>query len=354
MKKALSTCRFLVPCLGIVAAAMIFASVGCQQETKPTLYVYNWSDYIDPELVAEFEKLHGCVVKIDNFATNEDMFSKLQTGNDAYDIIIPTTYMIDELKRADMVQKIDISKIPNAKYVDPIVTKKLRDEKMEFSVPYLLGFTGIGYNAEQVGEEPASWTIFADEKFKGRMAMLEDMREVIAAGLIALGHNPNSRDESELAEARDLILKWRANLAKFGVDDIKDSLKDGQFYVVQQYSGDILQITVEDPNIRFTVPKEGAMFAADHFVIPKNSQNPDLAHKFIDFFCDPANCTRNMEYTQFLAPVPEAVKGISDELRNLPGFLLSAEDLENASVLEDMGDDLPKYSKIWDEIKSAK
>ncbi len=352
MKNTLSPCRFLVSCFGMVLA---FISVGCKPDSRPVLHIYNWSDYVDMELVKEFEKKYDCKVSVDNFGSNEEMYAKIKASNEPFDLIVPSTYMVEMMAREGMIQKLDPEKIPNAmKYTDPVVTKKLRDEKMEYSVPYLLGFTGIGYNVQKVGEEPTSWTIFGDEKFKGRMAMLDDMRETIGVGLLCLGYSANTRDAAQLAEARDLLIKWRPNLSKFGVDDIKSGLESGEYYVVHQYSGDILQYTLKDRNIRFAMPKEGALFAADHFVIPKNAQNADLAHKFIDFLCDPANSARNMEDTQFLAPIPEAVKLLSEELRETPGFIVSHETLENAQVIEDVGDDLQKYSEVWDEIKSAK
>ncbi|MDO4550155.1 MAG: spermidine/putrescine ABC transporter substrate-binding protein [Planctomycetia bacterium] len=354
MKKLLS---FAYRFTGFMAVFAVLLSVtlftGCN-EKQATLSIYNWEDYIDPELVTEFEKKHNCRVVIDTFDSNESMLAKIQASDVGYDIIVPSTYTVDIMLRGDMLQKLDPQKLPNTmKYIDRVISKKLKDENMQYSVPYLLSFSGIGYNAEKLGEAPKSWKIFTDERFKGRMTMLNDARETIGVGLLMLGYSVNTRDEKELEAARDLIISWKPNLAKFGVDDAKQELKNGEHYVVHGYSGDIMQFTLEDPNIQFTTPEEGVIFSADHLVIPKNAKNPELAHAFIDFLSDPEVSARNMEYTQFRAPNLEGIAKVSEELRNRSGFAVATEAFEKFPTIEDVGEDIQKYQKVWDEIIAA-
>ena len=348
---SLSFLRFLL----VVCAVALLTSTGCRESAKPVLYFYTWADYIDPALVKDFERKHDCRVVFDYFESNEAMLAKFQSGKVGYDVILPSTYMIETMKKEGFLRQLDAKKIPNAiKYIDPVIARKLKDEKMTTSVPYLLSFSGVGYNVEKVGEAPTSWAIFGDDRFKGRMTMLDDIRETLGAALVHLGYSVNTTDQKELDEARDLVISWKKNLAKFGVDDAKQGLKSGEFYVVHAYSGDIMQMSEEDENIQFTTLEDGVLFAADHFVISKRAQNPDLAHAFINFMCDPKNSAKNMEYTQFMAPNPEALKKVSKELLENPGFAFTTEVIEKAEMIEDLGKDQTMYSKAWDEIKSAR
>ena len=339
----------------ILAALVLLASAGC--DNRPTLSFYTWADYIDPDLVTEFEAKYKCKVEFDYYNSNEAMYAKLRSGKVAYDVVLPTTYTVDIMTQKNMLQKMDVSKMPNAvKYIAKDITKKLNDENMEFSVPYMLTFPGVGYNVKHVGEAPKSWDIFADERFKGRMTMLDDKRQVLAAGLMHLGYSINTRDEEELAKARDLVISWKKNLAKFGVDDTKQSLKNGEFYIVHAYSGDIMQMTLDDSNIQFAMPGDHVILLVDHFVIPKNAKNVELAHAFIDFLCEPSNAARNMEFTQYLAPNREALKLLPAELRDKEVFQMSGDILDKAEMPEYMESvsDQDKYTKAWDDIRAAK
>lgn len=338
--------------LGSVLGALAFLT-GCGGDAKKELNFYTWADYIDEELVKEFEAANNCIVRISYFDSNEVALAKLRTSNVPYDVILPTSYTVGIMRRENLIQPLNPEWIPNAKAsIDPKVAAATGDPDLKFSVPYYQGFTGIGYNAEKLGVVPDSWTVYANPQFARRLALLDDMRETIGAALMTLGFDPNTTDDAQLQAAKELLLKWKANIAKFGVDDVKQDLRSGAMFAIHGYGGDILQITLEDPNIRFALPKEGVLLSYDHFVVSAKSKEPELAHQFIDFMCRPENALRNIEATQYIVPVPAAIEQIPEELKTLPGFVVTEEEIQAAKQIRDLGKDNEKYTKIWNEVRA--
>ena len=228
MKKYINTLA-----IAFAVLAGVFIS-GCGP-SKPVLNVYMWSDYIDMDLVKEFEKENNCRVVIDIFDSNEFMYSKLKAGGTGYDVILPTSYMAKVMFDQNMLSKLDLSKIPNSKYINKKVLSDLAiDKKMEYSIPYMLGYTCVAYNKEKVGDLPASWDVFSNEKFAGKMTMLNDHREAIGAALFYLGKSMNSVNEQDLAKAKEILLKWKKNLAKFDNELYKVGIQSGEFLIVQR------------------------------------------------------------------------------------------------------------------------
>ena len=337
--------------LAALATAVSALLWGCGP-SKPVLNLYTWSDYIDENLVKEFEKQYNCKVVIDTFDSNEFMYAKLKAGGSGYDVIVPTSYMSKIMNDQKMLLNLDHSKLPNSKYIDKRYLDNLAiDKKMEYCIPYMLGYTCIAYNKEKLGDIPQTWEVFSNEKNKGRMTMLNDYRETIGAGLMFNGYSINTRNEKELEKAKEQVLKWKKNLAKFDNEVYKAGIQSGEFLVVQGYSGDLFQVLDESPNLSFMIPKEGVMIACDDMVIPASADNPELAYKFINFFMDPKNAAKNMEYTCYAAPIPEAKKYLPEELRTHPGMIFPEALFKAGQIIQDLGDDNAKYLKVWDEIK---
>lgn len=343
-----------------LAAFMTFfallLTLGCGP-SSPVLYFYTWEDYIDPQVVADFEQQFNCKVIIETFESNEDMLAKIRTGSVHYDVILPTTYTVEIMRSEGLIQKLNPEKIPNVlQYVDSLVAQKNGDEKFEFSVPYYEGITGLGCMVSECDPIPDSWTVFNGEnpKYQKRMALLDDMRETIGSALMTLGFDPNTTDDAQLQAAKELVVKWKANIAKFGVDDIKQDLNSGANYIIHGYGGDIMQMTAEDSNIQFVIPKEGSIINFDNFVVPTDANNPELAQQFINFMCAPENAGRNMEFTKYGVPVKGAMEAVSEETKAIPGFVVSEEVMAKTHVINNLdADGIKKYTQIWDEIKAA-
>ena len=341
----------------ITASAVAIATIACALisgcgPAKPALNVYMWSDYIDMDLVREFEKQNDCKVVIDIFDSNEFMYSKLKAGGTGYDVILPTTYMAKVMFDQNMLEKLDHSKLPNLKYINPKYLADLAlDKKMEYSVPYMLGFTCVAYNKEKCGTLPETWDVFSNEKFAGKMTLLNDHRETIGAALFFLGNSMNDTNDADLAKAKEVLLKWKKNLAKFDNELYKVGIQSGEFLVVQGYSGDLFQVFAEAPNLTYMCPKEGISMSCDDWVIPATAKNKELAYKFINFLCDPKNAAKNMEFTCYSAPIPEARKYVSEENKNHPGMFLPDDLYKRGELIRDLGEDNAKFNALWDAVK---
>lgn len=319
-----------------------------------TLHVFTWADYISPDIVKRFEKEHACKVSIDTFDSNENMYAKLKAGASGYDLVFPSSYIISVMQAQGMIQKLDAARLPNLKNISPEVLDKIHDKTMTYSVPYTQGYAVIGYRKSKVKNVEPSWSVFARADLKKRMTQLNDMRETIGAALKMLGHSINTRDDKQLAAARDLLIEWKHQLAKYDNEGYKAGLDSGEFLLVHGYSGDLWQVAQENTDIAIVFPKEGVTMSCDEMVIPKDAPDAALAHAFIDFLLDPQVSAENMEFIGYLCPNTPALKHASPDFLKNPAITIPAEIKAKAEVIEDLGEDLAKYTKVWDEVKAGK
>ena len=332
-----------------VSLMLLVASCADQ---KKTLYLYNWADYLSPQLVKDFEEKNNCRVVISYFDSNESMYAKMKAGAQGYDLIFPTSYIAAVMARQNMLMPLDKSKIPNIKYMMPDILEKLEDAKMEYSIPYAVSFSGIGYNNEVVTDFKPSWGMFGNKKYAGRMTMLNDVRQTFGAALKYLGYSFNSTNDKEVEAARNLLMEWKKNLASFTVDDAKLGIASKDFMVIQGYNGDILQIGKEKKYVSFAVPEEGTALAVDLMVIPSSAKNPELAYAFINYMHDPEVCAKNMVFINYLMPNTAAAKLIPQELKDNPSFMMKPDVFQKSEVLRDLGDYNQTYIKYWNLIKA--
>ena len=339
----------------VVALSLaLFGIAGCGPK-KPTLHLYTWSDYIDPDLVASFEKANQCRVKIDTFDSNETMYAKVLAGSSRYDIIFPSSYQVSLMSERGMLLPLDKSKLPNvAAHFDETYKGVILNPEMTYNVPYAITFTGIAYRKDKVGGAEISWASFDDPAFKGRSSLLNDFRETIGAALKSLGYSLNSTNSTELQQACEVVVRWKKNIAKFENEQYKTGIAAGEFLLVHGYSGDIGQVQIEDENVGFFLPKEGFSLCCDEMVIPKDAPNKDLAYKFINFLHDGKVAAQNMIYTTYWCPNTAAVDFLPDEVKNNPTIFPKKEDLKRGEVIGYLGPALALYTRTWDEIKAAK
>jgi spermidine/putrescine transport system substrate-binding protein len=340
--------RLATAALGLSLAAV----VGCAP-SKPVLHVYNWADYTKPELIAQFEKDNHCVVKVDTFDSNEAMYAKIQAGAAGYDLIFPSSYMVKLMVKNGMLQKLDLAKIPNVVNVDPEIKRMIADPTFTHSVPYMMCNAGIAYDGDKVKDFEPSWAMFGRADLKGRMTMLNDMRETVGAALKFLGYSLNTTNDEELAKAQEVVIGWKKNLAKFENEQYKNGIASGEFLLVHGYNGDILQVMEEKTNIVYAVPQEGCSISFDEMVIPKDAKQVELAHKFINFLQDPKIAAENSEFVCYLCPNTASYPLLSDEFKSDESIFIPKALLEKCESIEDLGADQAKYTKIWDAIKAA-
>jgi spermidine/putrescine transport system substrate-binding protein len=342
-------------CLAVIACFLTGAA-GLLTRCGPgasVLHIYTWADYFKPALVARFENENRCRVIIDTYDSNETMYAKLKAGAGGYDLLTPTSYMVSLMHSQGMVRKLDHSLLPNLAHVDPEYLKLAIDKTMDRSVPYMIVNTVIAYLGSRVKDFDPSWAMFDRSDLKGRMTMLNDMRETIGAGLKFLGYSLNTTDEGELAAAKEVVVRWKKNIAKYENEQYKTGVASGEFLLVQGYSGDILQVQQENPDVRLAVPREGTAISVDDLIIPEGAKEVGLAHAFINFLHTPGVAAENIAFLKYLCPNKEAYALLGEDLKENPAIFMDPAIRAMSEIIADLGI-LALYIKIWDEIKAAK
>ena len=329
------------------------------------LHIYTWSDYISPDVVASFEKALGVKIVVDTFDSNEAMYAKLKAGGTGYDIIMPSSYQIAMMAREGMIDPIDHAKCPNVKKnFDPSFAKQILDPTFKYNVPYAVTYTGFMYLKNKIpeGADVNSWAILGNPALKGRISLLDDIREVIGAGLMYLGYSINSTNPAEIAKAVEQILKWRANIRKFDAESYKTEVPSGATWIGHGYSTDTTQVIVGDEeagapardDIGFALPKEGYTIAFDEMVVAKEAKRKDLAYAFINYIYDGDVAAANMDYIQGPNPVKPGIEQLDASLRDI--IVLKPEQLAKGQVLKNLDDQpgvMELYNKAWDKIKAT-
>lgn len=344
--------HFLASSAAALAAASLPSCNGSSSGRK-TLNVFTWSDYLSENAKAGFEKANDCTVVIDTFDSNESMLAKLEAGATGYDVVVPSSYAVQALHRKQMLQPLNHSKLPNLSHVDKAYLAKAMDSKMEFSVPYMAAATCLCYLASKVKNPVESWTMLDRADLKGRITLLDDMREVLGAALKLLGHSINTINPAELAAARDVAIRWKKNIAKFESEQYKTGIASGEFYLVHGYAGDLMQVAHENDDLRIFIPKEGSLSSCDDLCIPKTAKQAELAHAFINYVTGPEVAAENMETIGFRAPNSSAYRLLSEDFRGSPILFPPDELFQRCEAIADLGDKLPLWTAEWDKVKSA-
>jgi putrescine transport system substrate-binding protein len=318
------------------------AAPGASTEEK-ILNVYNWSDYIDPKVIEDFQKETGIKVRYDVFDSNEVLETKLLTGHSGYDVVVPSAYFLERQIKAGVFRKLDKSKLPNLANLDADIMQRAagHDPGNQYGVVYMWGTTGIGYDAAKVKaimpDAPVdSWNLIFDPaviaKFKGcGVSVLEDPTDMIATALLYLGKDPNSQSEADLKLAEAKLLAIRPYIRNISSSSYIDGLANGDICIAVGYSGDMLQArdrateAGKPAQIKYSIPKEGALMWFDTLAIPADAKHPDNAHLFIDFLMRPEVAAANSNTVMYANANDKATALVSEDLRNDPGTYPTAE-----------------------------
>ena len=318
--------------------------------------VYNWGEYIDPEIIDLFEEETGIDVIYEEFETNEIMYPKIQSGAIAYDVVCPSDYMIQRMIENDLLAEINYNHIPNLKYIGDNYMKMSRqfDPENKYSVPYLWGTVGILYNKKMVDEPVDSWGILWDKKYEDSILMQDSVRDAFAVALKYLGYSLNSTDLDELEAAKNLLIEQKPLVQAYVIDQVRDKMIGGEAALGVIYSGEALYCQQENPDLDYVIPKEGTNIWIDSWVIPKNAKNVENAEAFINFLCRPDIAKMNFDYITYSIPNTAGRDLIEDEsLRNSPIAFPDDSKLENCETFRFLGDDNDAlYNRLWREIKS--
>lgn len=313
----------------LAAAALIAGAPALAKEVR----VYNWSDYIDEEVLKDFEKETGIKVIYDVFDSNELLETKLLAGGSGYDVVVPTGPFLSRQITAGVFQKLDKSKLPNLKNTWPLINERtaLYDPGNEYSINYMWGTTGIGYNEAKIKERMAdapvdSWDlIFKPEivsKFKDcGIFLLDAADDILPVALLYLGLDPNSKDPGDLDKAGKLLEQIRPNIQKFHSSEFINALANGDICIAVGYSGDILQArdrAEEAKNgvtVGYKIPKEGAQMWFDQMAIPADAKHVEEAHAFLNYMLDPKVIAKASNYVNYANGNLASQEFIDDEIK---------------------------------------
>ena len=347
----------LVSILAILLACCVVmgcASALADSQKQRTLTVFNWFDYIDEDVIKMFEQETGIKVTYTNFTTNEEMFVKLEKSAGSYDVIFPSDYIIERMIKEDMLEELDMSKIPNAANLIDWCKSPDYDPEGKYSVAYMWGTVGILYDPDQVDGEIDSWGALIDPQYKYGVFMLDSIRDSFGVCLRYLGYSLNDHSEEALDAVKDLLIQQKNDniVAGYLVDETKDKMVAGEAAMAVMWSGDAMYAIEENENLRYVIPKEGSNIWIDGMCVLKNSQHKDEAMEFINFLCRPDIAAMNQEYISYCSPIQQVVDGYDEEQLNQPALNPSAETMENCEFFHDITEFMELYESRWMEVRA--
>lgn len=334
----------------------VVALTGCggEKSAQRQLKVYNWGDYIDPEVIKDFEKETGIKVIYDTFATNEDMYVKIKSGGSDYDVAIPSDYMIKRMINEDLLEKIDYNNVPNYKNISDKFKNLAFDAKNEYSVPYMWGTVGIIYNKTMVQEPVDSWGILWNKKYAKQILMVDSPRDSIGVTLKYLGYSLNTNKDNEIEAAKLKLIEQKPLVLAYVVDEVKDKMIAGEAAMAVVWSGDAMFMKEKNSDLEYAIPKEGTNLWFDSIVIPKGAKHKKEAEEFINYLSRPDIAQRNVEYIGYATPIPEVEKNLDPDVQADIAAYPGDQILANTEVFDDLSKNLVKYDKAWTEIKAAR
>jgi spermidine/putrescine transport system substrate-binding protein len=333
------------------------AAVDCELgEVDGDLLFYNWTDYMDPDLIAAFKEQYGVGVVEDFYPSNEEMFARVAEGGAQYDVIVPSDYMVGIMIEEELLLPINRTAVPNWVNVGEDFAAPPYDPDLAYSMPYQWGTTGLGVNVGLIGDVEPSWALVFDPaiagNLPGRITLLDDPRETLGAALYYLGYSPNTTSEDELQEAADLVAQAKAWTAAFVSDQYPDLLVGGESVIAHGYSGNILAAIGDDENFAYLIPEEGATIWTDNMAILANAPHPCTAHTFINFILDAQNGAQLTNWNYYGSPNAAADPFIDPAILNDETIYPTPEVREKLQFLEDTGDFEIRYSDLYTQAKS--
>ncbi|HEV8599167.1 MAG TPA: spermidine/putrescine ABC transporter substrate-binding protein [Gemmatimonadales bacterium] len=312
------------------------------------LNLYNWSDYIAPEIIPAFEREFAVRVTYDTFESSEEMVAKLQAGARGYDLVVPPTYGVTTLLASGLLAPLSPRYLPNRANLAPVFRGLAHDREDRYTVPWQWGMTGIAWRTDRIPATPDSWAVFLEPRYRGKLTMLDDLRDVIGAFLRLRGHSINSRDPAELEEARRDAVAAKANLKAYLSAPVKGQLIAGDVWLAQLWNGDAAQAAREQPALAWVLPKEGGTLWIDSLVVPAAAPHPRAAHEFINFILRPEIGAAISTATGYGTPNQAAMP-----LLEKPVPYPSPNELARLEIQEELGRATELWDEIWTRIKSA-
>lgn len=351
MKKKIALILML---LMAVSAVMLTSCGGGAKNGE--VKVYGFGDYIDPELIDEFESETGIKVVLDTFDTNEEMYPVIANQSVKYDVICASDYMIQKMNAENLLAEIDYANTPNIENIDGKYLEKAAqfDEGNKHSVPYTYGTLGIIYNTKKIKEgEIKSWNDLWNPKYSQQIVMPDSIRDTFAIALKAKGYSLNTVEEKELAEATKYLTEQKPLVYKYANDSARDLAIGGSADIAVVWSGEVLYSQESNPDLEFVLPEEGSEEFLDMWAIPAAAENKENAEKWIDFMMAKNTALKNFEYLTYAIPNKAVMEKIKDDKKTTSYLFPEVQILSKCEMLKSLGveaDDM--YSSYWKEFKA--
>lgn len=345
----------------ILIAGLLACVLGCTKTNQsiPTtsprvLNLAIWSNYVTPEILADFEKRTGIKVQISNYSSNEELLAKLQAGASGYDVAVPSDYMVFAMSKLGLVLELNSTKLSNLKSLDPRFLKKPYDPTNRYSVPYDWGTTGIAVNRDLYKGKMNGWKdLFNATNLSGKFSLLDDVRETVGASLKMLGLSLNTTRPEDLKRAKEVLLKARSRVKAFTSEPMMP-LMSGETAVAHAYMSDTLQARHKSggKNIEYIIPEEGATLWIDNLVIPRGAAHIDEAHLFINYLLE-AKTNASTVMNIFVAPANKDTLALLPKEYQLNSALFpSPKVLEPCEMMQDLGEATTLWDRVWTEVKA--
>ena len=370
---------FAISMAGLTAASALLSGCGASGNTGTSgtdsaasgsadggeLYVYNWGEYIDEDVISQFEEETGITVVYDLFETNEEMYPVIEAGAVNYDVVCPSDYMIQKMRENDLLAELNFDNIPNIAQIDPAYMEMSQafDPENKYSVPYCWGTVGILYNTRLLDElgvpAPTKWADLWDERLSGEILMQDSVRDAFMVALKKDGYSMNSESKDELEQAKQELIDQKPLVQAYVIDQVRDKMIGGEAAIGVIYSGEMLYIQDEvaslglDYDLEYVIPEEGTNLWLDSWVIPKNAKNKENAEKWIDFMCRPEIAKANFEYITYPTPNKGAFELLDEDMQNNKAVFPDIDSLKDSEVYQYLGDDTDAiYNELWKEVKA--
>lgn len=356
--KKLFVIRKVIPVslMVLIVIGGIFYSRQNFTDSKEELVIYNWGEYMDPDVIILFEEETGIKIIYEEYETNEIMYPKVQSNAVAYDLVCPSDYMIEKMIENNLLAEINWDNVPNIVNIDPAYMEQSEqfDPGNRYSIPYTFGTVGILYNTTMVSEPVDSWDVLWDTQYADSILMQDSVRDTFGVALKKLGYSLNSTDLGELNLALEKLIIQKPLVQAYVIDQVRDKMIGNEAALGVIYSGEAIYTQRENPDLEYAIPIEGSNIFIDSWVIPKNSENKENAEEFLNFLCRADIALMNFEYITYSTPNMAARELIEDEdIKNSTIAFPDASDIANLETFKYLGDEVDEiYNQLWNKLKS--
>lgn len=337
----------------VLLALILTACAGEEKAGEKKLNIYIWTNYLPDDVLADFERRTGIDATVDTYDSNEIVLEKLQSGMADYDIVVPSDYMLRILVAEKLLLPLDRARLKGFGNLDPRFLGQEFDPGNQHSIPYLWGTTGLSYDKAKAGAPLDSWNAVFDERFKGRILMLDDPREAFGVALKLMGRSINETDPAVLRQAAERLKAQKRLVRTYNSSDFANLLAAGDVDVSHGWNGELAEVVAKDPRrFAYVVPKEGSTLWIDSLALPAKARNVDEAYAFLDFVLEPEVAARIVNGVHYAGANRAALDRVAPEIRNDPAIYPPKEVLDRCELIKDLGETTQLIDELWTEIKA--